>query len=82
MAALALFFTAALSMNLILNFALGIKEFVQRERSPLLHIYYPWLILFISTGSAGHIFISVFAFFLIMAYHISTTGTPFYHMTH
>jgi len=49
MAALALFFFTALSLNLILGFALGIREFVQRERSPSLHLYYPWPILFIST---------------------------------
>lgn len=49
MAALALVFFAALSLNLFLNFALGIKELILRERPPGIMLYYPWIILFIST---------------------------------
>ncbi|MCL1814789.1 MAG: hypothetical protein FWG27_03065 [Treponema sp.] len=45
----ALVFFAALSLNLLVNFALGIKELVRRERSPVVQIYYPWIILFVST---------------------------------
>jgi len=45
----ALVFFAALSLNLLVNFALGIKELVQRERAPAVLIYYPWIILFVST---------------------------------
>ena len=49
MAAFALVFFAALSLNLFLNCALGIKELIHRERSPGILLYYPWIILFIST---------------------------------
>ena len=49
MAQFALVFFAALSLNLLLNFALGINELVQRERSPLINNFYPWIILFVST---------------------------------
>ena len=49
MAALALLFFTAFSLNLLVNFALGIKELILRERSPALHLYYPWFILFVST---------------------------------
>ena len=49
MSVLALVFFAALSLNLLLNFAFGTRELVQRERIPSIHIYYPWVILFIST---------------------------------
>jgi len=49
MAALALVFFAALSLNLFLGFALGIRELMLRERTPALLQYYPWLILFVST---------------------------------
>ena len=45
----ALVFFAALSLNLLLHFALGIKELVRREQSNAVLFYYPWLILFIST---------------------------------
>jgi electron transport complex protein RnfA len=46
---MALFFFAALSLNILLNFALGVKELVSRERSPVINRYYPWLILFLAT---------------------------------
>jgi len=49
MAALALVFFAALSLNLLLHFALGIKELVRREQSSAVYLYYPWGILFVST---------------------------------
>ena len=49
MAAFALVFFAALSLNLFLNFALGIREMILRERSPGVLLYYPWIILFVST---------------------------------
>jgi len=45
----ALVFFAALSLNLLVNFALGIKELAQRERAPAALLYYPWIILFVST---------------------------------
>ena len=49
MAALALVFFAALSLNLFLSFALGIKELIHRERSPAIMLFYPWIILFFTT---------------------------------
>ena len=49
MAVFALVFFAALSLNLFLNFALGIKELILRERTPAILLYYPWIILFVST---------------------------------
>ncbi|MDR2313218.1 MAG: hypothetical protein LBE02_01630 [Spirochaetaceae bacterium] len=47
---LALFFFAALSLNLLLNFGLGVRELISRERSPKAHLYYPWVILFLATA--------------------------------
>jgi len=49
MAALALFFFAAMSLNLFLNFALGIHEILRKERTPALMLCYPWIIIFVST---------------------------------
>ena len=49
MAAMALVFFAAFSLNLLLNFALGVRELILRERTPPMQFYYPWLILFVST---------------------------------
>jgi electron transport complex protein RnfA len=49
MAALTLVFFTALSLNLLLHFALGIKELVRREQSTAVFLYYPWFILFVST---------------------------------
>ena len=49
MPALALVLFAALSLNLLLHFALGIKELILRERFPPILLYYPWIILFVST---------------------------------
>jgi electron transport complex protein RnfA len=45
----ALVFFAALSLNLLLNFALGIREMISRERTPAINRYYPWIILFLAT---------------------------------
>jgi electron transport complex protein RnfA len=50
MASLALVFFAALSLNLVTHFATGIKELVARERTQAVQIYYPWVILFVSTA--------------------------------
>jgi electron transport complex protein RnfA len=44
---MALVFFAALSLNLLLNFALGIREMISRERSPVVNLYYPWIIMFL-----------------------------------
>ena len=49
MAVFALVFFAALSFNLFLNFALGVRELILRERTPAVLLYYPWVVLFIST---------------------------------
>jgi len=49
MAVFALVFFTALSLNLFLNFALGIKELILRERAPAILLYYPWIVLFVST---------------------------------
>lgn len=49
MASLALFFFAALSLNLLVNFALGVNELMRRERSPEHQFFYPWVVLFVST---------------------------------
>jgi len=49
MTSIALAFFAALSLNLLQNFALGTKEIVQQKEISLLHIFYPWIILFVST---------------------------------
>jgi electron transport complex protein RnfA len=46
----ALVFFTALSLNLLLNFALGVKEMISRERSPAINRYYPWIILFLTTA--------------------------------
>lgn len=49
MASLALVFFAALSMNLFLNFALGAREILKRKEIPVLHLSYPWIILFVTS---------------------------------
>lgn len=49
MASLALVFFAVLSLNLFVHFALGINELTARERSPVYQIFYPWIVLFVST---------------------------------
>ena len=49
MAALALVFFAALSLNLFLNFALGINKLILDERPRALLLYYPWIVLFAAT---------------------------------
>ena len=46
----ALFFFSTLSLNLLLNCALGMGELAARERSPRIRIYCPWFILFVSTA--------------------------------
>ena len=50
MALLALLFFAALSLNLILTFSLGIREIILRERISIISVYYPWFIIFVSTS--------------------------------
>jgi electron transport complex protein RnfA len=62
MASLALVFFSALSLNLFGNFALGAKGLVQQKEMPLLHIFYPWLILFVSTLLLWVFFARIFAF--------------------
>ena len=62
MALLALVFFAALSLNLILNFAVGVREVTQRKQIPALHLAYPWLILFVSTLLLWVFFARIFAF--------------------
>jgi len=49
MASLALCFFAALSLNLVFNFALGAREILRQKEIPLLHFSCPWIILFVST---------------------------------
>lgn len=49
MMSIALVFFAAMSLNLLQNFALGTKELVRQKEIPLLHIFYPWIILLVST---------------------------------
>lgn len=49
MASLSLLFFAALSLNLITHFGIGIEELRMRERTPVIHLYYPWIVLFVST---------------------------------
>ncbi|MDR2211735.1 MAG: hypothetical protein LBO65_09795 [Spirochaetaceae bacterium] len=44
----ALFFFSALSLNLLLNLGLGVRELISRERSPRIYLYYPWVILFLA----------------------------------
>jgi electron transport complex protein RnfA len=46
----ALVFFIALSLNLLLNFAFGIREMISRERAPAFNLYYPWIILFLVTA--------------------------------
>jgi len=62
MAALALLFFAALSLNLILIFALGIRELVLRERVSIVSVYYPWFILFVSTSLLWVLFARILIF--------------------
>ncbi|MDR0599209.1 MAG: hypothetical protein LBG84_03890 [Treponema sp.] len=50
MAALAIVFFTALSLNLFVNFGLGIREILARERTPAWNLCYPWIILFIVTA--------------------------------
>jgi len=49
MTSIALVFFAALSINLVQNFALGTRELVRQKEISILHIFYPWIILFVST---------------------------------
>ena len=58
----ALVFFAALSLNLLLQFALGIKELIRREQSSAVLFYYPWFILFVSTFFLWIFFARVFFF--------------------
>ena len=58
----ALVFFAALSLNLLLNFALGLKELILRERTPAFVFYYPWIILFVSTLLLWVLFARILAF--------------------
>jgi len=46
---LALCFFAALSLNLVLNFALGAREILRQKQISVLHFSYPWIIVFVST---------------------------------
>jgi len=62
MAALALVFFASLSLNLVLNFALGAREVVQKKQIPALQLSYPWIILFVSTLLLWVFFARIFAF--------------------
>jgi len=49
MEALALCFFAALSLNLVFNFALGAREILRQKQISVLHFSYPWIIVFVST---------------------------------
>jgi electron transport complex protein RnfA len=64
----ALFCFASLSLNLLLHFALGIREMVSRERSPRIHFYYPWIVLFVSTALLWVFFASTVSFLGIFDY--------------
>jgi electron transport complex protein RnfA len=66
MAALLCF--ASLSLNLLLDFALGIREMVSRERSPRIHCYYPWAVLFVSTALLWVFFARLISFLGIFDY--------------
>jgi len=48
MATLALCFFAALSLNLVFNFALGAREILRQKQISVLHFSYPWIIVFVS----------------------------------
>jgi electron transport complex protein RnfA len=58
----ALLFFAALSLNLFRVFALGAKELVRQKEIPLMHIFYPWIILFISTSILWVFFAGILGF--------------------
>jgi len=64
MAALALVFFAALSLNLFLNFGLGTREFLPHKQPPsTAPFYYPWLVLFVSTLLLWVLFARILSFF-------------------
>ncbi|MDR2701386.1 MAG: hypothetical protein LBB72_03035 [Spirochaetaceae bacterium] len=63
MAALALVFFAALSMNLLLNFGLGTRELLPQKRLHAITFYYPWLILFVSALILWVLFARILLFF-------------------
>ncbi|MDR1306981.1 MAG: hypothetical protein LBK74_05365 [Treponema sp.] len=64
----ALFCFASLSLNLMLDFALGIREMVSRERTPRTRCYYPWAVLFVSTALLWVFFARVIGFLGIFDY--------------
>ncbi|MDR0447515.1 MAG: hypothetical protein LBH07_02480 [Treponema sp.] len=77
-AALALVFFAALSHNLLLNFALGIKILVLRELPPAAQLYHPWLILFLSTPLLWVVFARILFFIgldFLLAVPLSALGS-------
>jgi electron transport complex protein RnfA len=63
-----LFCFASLSLNLTLDFALGIREMVSRERTSRTHCYYPWAVLFVSTALLWVFFARIIGFLGILDY--------------
>jgi len=63
MAAMALVFFAALSLNLFLNFGSGIREFLPQKQAHSEMVYYPWLVLFASTLLLWVLFAGILSFF-------------------
>jgi electron transport complex protein RnfA len=62
-AALALVFFAALSINLLLNFGLGTRELLPKKLPHSFTLYYPWLVLFITTVLLWVLFARILLFF-------------------
>jgi len=63
MAVMALVFFAALSLNLFLNYGLGIREFLPQKQHYDDTFYYPWLVLFVSTLLLWVLFARILSFF-------------------
>lgn len=63
MAALALVFFAALSLNLLLNFGVGTRELLPHKQFHAFTFYYPWLVIFVSALLLWVLFARILLFF-------------------